>query len=78
LAAWVVDPDPFGGGLVRWLVAGHPADRSVQRVLVWDGESAIGRWRGGRVELTADCQAFRGTLGTKGLVCTPADPKRRA
>ena len=36
---------------------------SVPRVLVWDGEGAIGRWRAGRVELTAECQAFRGTLG---------------
>jgi transposase len=31
---------------------------SVPRVLVWDGEGAIGRWRGGRSELTAECQAF--------------------
>ena len=36
---------------------------AVQRVLVWDGEGAIGRWRAGRAELTGDCQAFRGTLG---------------
>jgi hypothetical protein len=28
------------------------------RVLVWDGEGAIGRWRGGRSELTGECQAF--------------------
>jgi hypothetical protein len=26
---------------------------AVPRVLVWDGEGAIGRWRGGRSELTA-------------------------
>jgi len=25
----------------------------------------IGRWRGGRVELISDCQAFRGTLAAK-------------
>ncbi|HEY2127305.1 MAG TPA: helix-turn-helix domain-containing protein, partial [Streptosporangiaceae bacterium] len=36
---------------------------AVPRVLVWDGEGAVGRHRGGRSELTADCQAFRGTLG---------------
>ena len=41
---------------------------AVPRVLVWDGEGAIGRWRGGRVELTAECQAFRGTLATKVIV----------
>jgi transposase len=32
---------------------------TVPRTLVWDGEGAIGRWRGGRVELTKECQAFR-------------------
>jgi transposase len=50
---------------------------AVPRVLVWDGEGAIGRWRGGRVELTADCQAFRGTLAAKVLVCKPADPEAK-
>jgi transposase len=50
---------------------------SVPRVLVWDGEGAIGRWRGGRVELTQECQAFRGTLGTKVVVCKPADPEAK-
>ncbi|WP_225732495.1 MULTISPECIES: IS21 family transposase [unclassified Nocardia] len=50
---------------------------SVPRVLVWDGEGAIGRWRGGRSELTAECQAFRGTLGTKVIVCKPADPEAK-
>jgi transposase len=49
----------------------------VPRTLVWDGESAIGRWRGGRVELTGDCQAFRGTLGTKVIVLRPADPEAK-
>jgi hypothetical protein len=34
---------------------------AVPRVLVWDGEGAVGRWRGGRYELTAECQGFRGT-----------------
>jgi transposase len=50
---------------------------AVPRVLVWDGEGAIGRWRGGRAELTAACQAFRGTLGAKVLVCRPADPEAK-
>src|SRR3954447_4285405 len=44
---------------------------AVPRVLVGDGEGAIGRWRGGRSELTADCQAFRGTLGAKVVICRP-------
>ncbi len=50
---------------------------AVPRVLVWDGEGAIGRWRGGRVELTTECQAFRGTLAAKVLVCKPADPEAK-
>lgn len=47
------------------------------RVLVWDGEGAIGRWRAGKVELTQECQAFRGTLGAAVLVCKPADPEAK-
>src|SRR5918911_1759086 len=50
---------------------------AVPRTLVWDGEGAIGRWRAGRAELTADCQAFRGTLGTKVVICRPADPEAK-
>jgi transposase len=47
------------------------------RVLVWDGEAAVGRWRARRVELTAECQAFRGTLGSKVIICKPADPEAK-
>jgi transposase len=50
---------------------------AVPRVLVWDGEGAIGRWRGGRSELTDQCQAFRGTLGAKVVICRPADPEAK-
>ncbi len=50
---------------------------AVPRVLVWDGEGAIGRWRAGRSELTAECQAFRGTLGAKVVICRPADPEAK-
>ena len=57
---------------------------AVPRVLVWDGEGAVGRWRARQPELTAwwarrrprskpwACQAFRGTLGTRVLICKPA------
>ena len=51
--------------------------QAVPRVLVWDGEGAVGRWRGGRSELTAACQAFRGTLATKVVICRPADPEAK-
>ena len=50
---------------------------AVPRALVWDGEGAIGRWRAGKPELTAECQAFRGTLGAKVIVCKPADPEAK-
>ena len=50
---------------------------AVPRVLVWDGEGAIGRWRGGRTGLTGQCQAFRGTLGAKVVVCKPRDPEAK-
>jgi transposase len=47
------------------------------RVLVWDGEGAVGRWRARRTELTAECQAFRGVLGAKVIICKPADPEAK-
>jgi transposase len=50
---------------------------AVPRVLVWDGEGAIGRWRGGRVELTDECQAFRGTLAAKVVVLKPREPEHK-
>jgi transposase len=49
----------------------------VPRVLVWDGEGAIGRWRARKPELTEACQGFRGVLGAKVLVCKPADPEAK-
>jgi len=56
------------------LIAGLGA---VPRTLVWDGEGAVGRWRSGKPELTAGCQAFRGTLGVKVVICKPADPEAK-
>jgi transposase len=50
---------------------------AVPRVLVWDGEGAIGRWRAGKPELTGECQAFRGTLAARVIVCKPADPEAK-
>jgi transposase len=50
---------------------------AVPRVLVWDGEGAIGRWRAGRAELTSECQAFRGVLAAKVIICRPADPEAK-
>lgn len=50
---------------------------AVPRLLVWDGEGAVGRHRGGRSELTADCQAFRGTLAARVYICQPGDPEAK-
>jgi transposase len=47
------------------------------RVLVWDGEGAVGRWRHRQPELTRQCQAFRGTLGAKVIICKPGDPEAK-
>jgi hypothetical protein len=49
----------------------------VPRLLVGDDEGAIGRHHRGESELTAECQAFRGTLATKVSVCQPADPEAK-
>jgi transposase len=50
---------------------------AVPRVLVWDGEAAVGRWRPRQPDLTAACQGFRGVLGVKVLICKPADPEAK-
>lgn len=49
----------------------------VPRLLVWDGEGAVGKYRRGESALTAQCQGFRGTLATKVYVCKPADPEAK-
>jgi len=47
------------------------------KALVWDNESAVGQWRGGRPQLTEAMNAFRGTLGIKVIQCRPADPESK-
>jgi transposase len=47
------------------------------RLLVWDGEGAIGRYRPGASALTPECQAFRGVLASKVYVCRPRDPEAK-
>lgn len=65
-------PDLFAG----WWQLIERLD-AVPRTLVWDGEGAVGRWRGGKTELTAECQAFRGTLGAKVIVLRPREPEHK-
>lgn len=63
------------------LLAGHWALISglgrVPKALVWDNESAVGQWRGGKPALTEAMNAFRGTLGIKIIQCRPADPEAK-
>jgi transposase len=47
------------------------------KTLVWDNESAIGQWRGGRPQLTAEASTFRGTLGVQIVQCRPGDPEAK-
>lgn len=49
----------------------------VPRVFVWDGEGAVGRWRARMPELSAACQAFRGTVAAKVVICKPGDPEAK-
>ena len=49
----------------------------VPRVLVWDNESAVGQWCGGRPQLTEAMNAFRGSLGIRVIQCRPRDPEAK-
>jgi transposase len=49
----------------------------VPRVLVWDGEGAIGQRRRRTTVLTQQAHAFRGVLGAKVVVCDPGDPEAK-
>jgi len=63
------------------LLAGHWALISglgaVPRALVWDNESAVGQWRGGKPVLTEAMNGFRGTLGITVIQCRPRDPEAK-
>lgn len=49
----------------------------VPRVLVWDGEGAVGKWRPREPLLTEATHAFRGLLGVKIVICRPGDPEAK-
>jgi transposase len=63
------------------LIAGHwvllEQLGAVPKALVWDNESAVGQWRGGKPQLTEAMNAFRGSLGIKVIQCRPADPEAK-
>jgi transposase len=50
---------------------------AVPRVLVWDGEGAVGQRRRRVTVLTEQAHAFRGVLGAKIVLCEPGDPEAK-
>jgi transposase len=80
-------------GYARWLAALLPSRAAedlftgwwqllaglgaVPRVLVWDGEGAVGQRRRRQTVLTQQAQAFRGVLAAKILICDPGDPEAK-
>jgi transposase len=56
------------------LIAGLGA---VPRLLVWDGEGAVGKRRRRITVLTEAAHAFRGVLGAKIVICDPSDPEAK-
>jgi transposase len=50
---------------------------AVPRVLVWDGEGAVGQRRRKQTVLTGQAHGFRGVLGAKIVICDPGDPEAK-
>ena len=50
---------------------------AMPKALVWDNEAAVGKWRGGRPQLTEAASAFRGSLGIRIILCRPGDPESK-
>jgi transposase len=50
---------------------------AVPRVLVWDGEGAVGQRRRRQTVLTEAAHGFRGVLGAKVVICDPGDPEAK-
>ncbi len=65
-------PDLLAG---QWAIISRLG--AVPKALVWDNESGIGQWRGGKPQLTAAMNVFRGTLGIRVVQCRPADPESK-
>ncbi|MFI6332482.1 IS21 family transposase [Micromonospora chersina] len=65
-------PDLLAG---HWLLLSRLG--AAPKALVWDNESAVGQWRGGRPQLTEAMNAFRGSLGIRVVQCRPADPEAK-
>jgi transposase len=49
----------------------------VPKLLVWDNEGGVGRYRGNDPKLTPQFTVLRGLLGTRFYVCRPRDPETK-
>jgi len=76
MAAWMV-PSRAAYDVLWGMLRCFEQIGAVPRTIVWDGEGCIGQWRGGKQVLTADFQAFRGTLGAGARLCKPNDPEAK-
>ena len=76
LTAWLLPSRMAGDLFAGWwqLLAGLGG---VPRVLVWDGEGAVGQRRRRQTVLTQQAHAFRGVLGAKVVICNPGDPEAK-
>ena len=76
LAAWLIPSRVAEDLFAGWwqLIAQLGA---VPRVLVWDGEAAVGQRRRRQTVLTEQAHAFRGVLGARILICDPGDPEAK-
>jgi transposase len=74
--AWMV-PTRAGHDVLAGMLQVLSQFGALPRTAVWDQEGCIGAWRQGRQQLTAEFQAFRGTLGMGVRLCAPADPEAK-
>lgn len=74
--AWMV-PSRAGHDVLSGMLQVLGQFGALPRTAVWDQEGCIGQWRHGRQQLTAEFQAFRGTLGLGVRLCAPADPEAK-
>jgi transposase len=76
IGAWMV-PSRAGHDVLAGMLHVLEQFGALPRTAVWDQEGCIGQWRQGRQQLTAEFQAFRGTLGMGARLCGPADPEAK-
>ncbi|MGQ0803502.1 MAG: IS21 family transposase [Actinomycetota bacterium] len=74
--AWMI-PSRAGHDVLAGMLQVLSQFGALPRTAVWDQEGCIGAWRQGRQQLTAEFQAFRGTLGMGVRLCAPADPEAK-